>query len=98
MAELRLKNKVAIITGAGGGQGRAAALLFAREGAKIVASDWKAESGEQTAAQVRDAGGKAIHIAADVSASADVRRVIDEALQSYGRIDVLYNNAGVGYS
>ncbi|HKD65801.1 MAG TPA: SDR family NAD(P)-dependent oxidoreductase [Candidatus Binataceae bacterium] len=95
---MRLENKVAIITGAGGGQGRAAALLFAGEGAKIVASDWNAESGEETAALVNAAGGAAVHIGADVSAAAQVRRLIDGALESFGRIDVLYNNAGVGYS
>ncbi len=95
---MRLKDKAAIITGAGGGQGRAAALLFAREGAKIVASDWNASSGEETVTQVRAAGGDAIHIGADVSDSAQVRRLIDGALASSGRIDVLYNNAGVGYS
>jgi|HubBroStandDraft_6_1064221.scaffolds.fasta_scaffold675892_1 NAD(P)-dependent dehydrogenase (short-subunit alcohol dehydrogenase family) len=95
---MRLADKVAIITGAGGGQGRAAALLFSREGAKIVASDWNAQSGEETAAQVRAVGGDAIHIGADVSATAQVRGLIDGALESYGQIDVLYNNAGVGYS
>jgi NAD(P)-dependent dehydrogenase (short-subunit alcohol dehydrogenase family) len=95
---MRLENKVAIITGAGGGQGRAAAVLFGKEGAKIVASDWNTQSGEETAALVRAAGGDAIHIGADVSASPDVRRLIDGALSAYGHIDVLYNNAGVGYS
>jgi NAD(P)-dependent dehydrogenase (short-subunit alcohol dehydrogenase family) len=95
---MRLEHKVAIITGAGGGQGRAAALLFGNEGAKIVASDWNAQSGEETAARVRDAGGEAIHIGADVSAAPQVRQLIDGALEAYGRIDVLYNNAGVGYS
>ena len=95
---MRLENKVAIITGAGGGQGRAAALMFGKEGAKIVASDWNTQSGEETAAQVRAAGGEAIHIGADVSAASQVRGLIDGALESYGRIDVLYNNAGVGYS
>jgi NAD(P)-dependent dehydrogenase (short-subunit alcohol dehydrogenase family) len=95
---MRLKNKVAIITGAGGGQGRAAALLFAKEGAKIVASDWNTQSGEETAAQVKAAGGEAIHVGADVSVLPQVCRIIDGALESYGRIDVLYNNAGVGYS
>ncbi len=95
---MRLKDKVAIITGAGGGQGRAAALLFAKEGAKIVASDWNVASGEQTVPRVRAAGGEAIHIGADVSDSAQVRRLIEGALASWGRIDVLYNNAGVGYS
>jgi NAD(P)-dependent dehydrogenase (short-subunit alcohol dehydrogenase family) len=95
---MRLKNKVAIITGAGRGQGRAAALLFAKEGAKIVASDWNTQSGEETAAQVKAAGGEAIHVGADVSVLPQVCRIIDGALESYGRIDVLYNNAGVGYS
>jgi NAD(P)-dependent dehydrogenase (short-subunit alcohol dehydrogenase family) len=95
---MRLKNKVAIITGAGGGQGRAAALLFAKEGAKIVASDWNTQSGEETAAQVKAAGGEAIHVGADVSVLPQVCRIIDGTLESYGRIDVLYNNAGVGFS
>lgn len=98
MANRRLEGKVAIITGAGGGQGRAAALLFAQEGAKIVASDWNPQAGEQTAAEVRAEGGEAVQIAADVSASAQVQQVIEVALKSFGRIDVLYNNAGVGYS
>jgi NAD(P)-dependent dehydrogenase (short-subunit alcohol dehydrogenase family) len=95
---MRLRDKVAIITGAGGGQGRAAALLFAQEGARVVASDWNAQSGEETAAQVRSARGQAIHIGADVSVAEQVRNLIDGALKAYGRIDVLYNNAGVGYS
>src|SRR5579862_3568021 len=95
---MRLRNKVVIVTGAGGGQGRAACLLFAAEGARIAASDWNREAGEQTAAQVKAAGGDAIHIAADVSMAEQVRALIDGAIAKYGRIDVLYNNAGVGYS
>jgi NAD(P)-dependent dehydrogenase (short-subunit alcohol dehydrogenase family) len=95
---MRLKDKIAIITGAGSGQGRAASLLFAKEGAKIVASDWKPELGDDTASQVRAAGGEATFVRADVSESADVQNLIRTAVSTYGRIDILYNNAGVGFS
>jgi NAD(P)-dependent dehydrogenase (short-subunit alcohol dehydrogenase family) len=95
---MRLKNKVAIITGAGSGQGRAAAVLFANEGAKILATDWKAEAGEETVALVGKAGGEAAFVQADVSNSVDVQNVIRRATERYRRIDILYNNAGVGYS
>jgi NAD(P)-dependent dehydrogenase (short-subunit alcohol dehydrogenase family) len=95
---MRLADKIAIITGAGSGQGNAAALLFAKEGAKVVVSDWKPELGEKTVAQVRAADGDAIFVGADVSNSSDVQNLIKATIGKYGRIDVLYNNAGVGFS
>jgi len=95
---MRLKNKVAIITGAGSGQGRAAALIFSREGAKIAVSDWKPELGDETVTLVKKAGGEAIFIRTDVSESADVQNLVRTTVGTYGRIDILYNNAGVGFS
>lgn len=95
---MRLKNKVAIITGAGSGQGRAAALIFSREGAQIAVSDWKPELGDETVTLVKKAGGDAIFIRTDVSESADVRNLMRTTVSTYGRIDILYNNAGVGFS
>src|SRR6516225_1513216 len=95
---MRLKNKVAIITGAGSGQGRAAALIFSREGAKIAVSDWKPELGDETITLVKKAGGEAIFIRTDVSESADVQNLVRTTVGTYGRIDILYNNAGVGFS
>ena len=95
---MRLKNKVAIITGAGSGQGRAAALIFSREGAKIAVSDWKPELGDETITLVKKAGGEAIFIRTDVSESADVQNLVRTTVTTYGRIDILYNNAGVGFS
>ena len=95
---MRLKNKVAIITGAGSGQGRAAALIFSREGAKIAVSDWKPELGDETITLVKKAGGEAIFIRTDVSESADVQNLVRTTVSTYGRIDILYNNAGVGFS
>jgi len=95
---MRLTNKIAIITGAGSGQGRAAALTFSREGAKIVVSDWKPELGEETVTLVQKAGGKAIFVRTDVSESADVQNLIRTTVSTFGRIDILYNNAGVGFS
>lgn len=95
---MRLKNKVAIITGAGSGQGRAAALIFSTEGAKIAVSDWKPELGDETVTLVKKAGGEAIFIRSDVSESADVQNLVRTTVSTYGRIDILYNNAGVGFS
>jgi NAD(P)-dependent dehydrogenase (short-subunit alcohol dehydrogenase family) len=95
---MRLKDKIAIITGAGSGQGRAASLLFAREGAKIVACDWKPELGDETVHHVKAAGGVAIFVRTDVSSAKDVQNLIASAVSTYGRIDIIYNNAGVGFS
>ena len=95
---MRLDGKIAIITGSGGGQGRAGAILFAREGAKVVVSDWNEKIGEETAARIVDTGGDAIFVRADVSSSPDVQSLIRKAVERFGKIDIIYNNAGVGFS
>jgi NAD(P)-dependent dehydrogenase (short-subunit alcohol dehydrogenase family) len=91
----RLDGKVALITGAGGGIGRESALLFAAEGAKVVAVDLHAETAAGTAELVTGAGGEAVGVAADVSVAADCEAMVAAAEEAYGRLDVLFNNAGV---
>lgn len=90
-----VEGKVALVTGAAAGIGRAAALLFAREGARVVASDVDAVKGPATAAEIRDAGGEAHFIQADVSDEEQVRRLIAGCLDRYGRLDCALNNAGI---
>ena len=92
---MRLQDKVTIITGAGGGMGRTAARMFAAEGARVVCVDVTEEMSESAAADVRTAGGQATAIAADVSKEDDARRMVDHAIATYGRVDALYNNAGI---
>lgn len=91
-----LKNKVALVTGASSGIGRAIALIWAREGAKVVVSDIHAPAGEETAALVRAQGGDAIFVAADVGKPADAQALVARAVAHYGRLDVACNNAGIG--
>jgi NAD(P)-dependent dehydrogenase (short-subunit alcohol dehydrogenase family) len=91
----RLDGKVAIITGAGSGMGRAAAILFAKEGAKVVVADWVTEGGEETVKKIKQVGGEAIFIKTDVSKTEDIKKMIKTAVDTYGRLDVLYNNAGI---
>ena len=91
----RLDNKVAIITGAGMGMGQAGALLFAREGAKVVVVDWKAEAGEETVKMIKDSGGEAVFVKADVSRAKDVENAVKKAIEKYGKLDIIYNNAAV---
>src|SRR5262245_13597177 len=91
----RLKSKVALITGGGSGIGRATCLLFAREGAKVVMADYATEGGNETVRRIKAAGGEATFVQADVSRSADVRSMIATTVNTYGRVDILYNNAGI---
>jgi NAD(P)-dependent dehydrogenase (short-subunit alcohol dehydrogenase family) len=89
---MKLSNKVAIITGAGSGIGRATALLFAREGARVVVADVVAAAGEETVAQIKNEGGAAIFAQADVSKAEQVARMVGLAVETYGRLDILFNN------
>jgi NAD(P)-dependent dehydrogenase (short-subunit alcohol dehydrogenase family) len=93
---MRLKDKVAVITGAGNGIGEASALLFAEEGARVLCADLLPEDAERTAARIREAGGEAEACQADVRHAADAERMIARAVEGLGRIDVLFNVAGTG--
>jgi NAD(P)-dependent dehydrogenase (short-subunit alcohol dehydrogenase family) len=92
---MRLSGKVSIITGAGGGMGRVAALRFAAEGSRVVVADSDEAAAAGTVAQIVAAGGEAVPVRVDVSLEPDARRMADLAVERFGRIDVLYNNAGI---
>jgi NAD(P)-dependent dehydrogenase (short-subunit alcohol dehydrogenase family) len=92
---MRLEGKVALITGAAGGIGKIAAELFAREGARVVVSDVADDAGEATVAGIVDGGGEAAYVRADVSTPADADRMVASTVERFGRLDVLYNNAGI---
>lgn len=91
----RLSGKVCLITGAGSGMGRLAAQVFAREGAKVVAADLKSGAVEETVELIQREKGRAVAAVCDVSKEADVRKLIAQASQAFGKLDVLYNNAGI---
>src|SRR5919112_5080847 len=92
---MRLENKVALITGGGSGIGREASLLFAREGAAVVVVDVADDAGRQTVEQIKAAGGRASYVHADVSSATDSEAMIAHAEREYGRLNVVFNNAGI---
>jgi NAD(P)-dependent dehydrogenase (short-subunit alcohol dehydrogenase family) len=92
---MRLENKVALITGGGGGIGRETALLFAREGAAVVVTDVNDDAGNETVALVTQAGGQARYLHADVSRAADCEASVALAEDAFGKLNILFNNAGV---
>ncbi len=91
----RVAGKVALITGGGSGIGKATALLFGREGAKVVVADYNPEGGERTAKEIRDGGGTAVFHGADVSNPRDVEALVAKVVETYGRLDCAFNNAGI---
>ncbi len=92
---MRLKDKVALITGAGSGIGRETAILFAEEGAAVVAADLTGASAQATVDTITSAGGRAIALAGDVTASSDAEKMVASAVESFGKLDLLVNSAGL---
>jgi NAD(P)-dependent dehydrogenase (short-subunit alcohol dehydrogenase family) len=93
---MEIRGKAAVITGAGSGIGRATAERLAHDGASIVVADVDERGGAETVKNIESAGGKAVFVRANVTEEADARRMIETATQKFGRLDILYNNAGVG--
>jgi NAD(P)-dependent dehydrogenase (short-subunit alcohol dehydrogenase family) len=92
---MRLNNKVAVVTGAASGMGKAIAVLYAKEGAKVVVSDINIEAANQTVDEIKTNGGEAIAVLANVANEAEVQNLIDAAVNTYGTLDILVNNAGI---
>jgi NAD(P)-dependent dehydrogenase (short-subunit alcohol dehydrogenase family) len=90
-----LDGKISVITGAGSGIGEATCILFAREGAKVVAVDIDDTSGNRTVSKIKQAHGDGIFIHADVTKESDMERVVDETVYKWGKLDIMYNNAGI---
>src|SRR5947208_3254517 len=92
---MRLAGKVAVITGGGSGIGRATAILFAREGARVVIGNRNVAAGEATVRQIREDGGVCDFVRTDVTVAADIQRLIETAVERHGHLDCLFNNAGI---
>jgi len=95
---MRLQDKVALITGAGSGIGRESALLFAAEGAKVVAVDINDAAGKETVQMIRGAGSQALYVHADVSQESGCAHMVRTAEQKFGKLDILFNNAGISHA
>ncbi|PJF22220.1 MAG: short chain dehydrogenase [Phototrophicales bacterium] len=93
---MTLQGKVAIVTGGASGIGRASAIKLAAAGAQVIVSDLNQQGGQETIAMIHDAGGEAIFTRCDVTKAHDVQAMVDLAVQTYGRLDIALNNAGVG--
>ena len=92
---MKLVEKVAIVTGAGSGFGRASAILFAKEGAKVVVADIDQQNGQETLKTIQDNGGEAVFVKVDVSKEQEVEQMIHTAVEKFGKLDIIYNNAGI---
>ncbi|MGG1397422.1 glucose 1-dehydrogenase [Bacillus salipaludis] len=92
---MRLKNKVVLITGGGSGIGKATSILFAKEGAHVIVNDLSSEKGNETVKEITDSGGNAAFIQTDVTKGNEVEQMVHEVINQTGRIDVLFNNAGI---
>ncbi len=92
---MRLMNKVAIVTGAASGMGKSIALLYAKEGAKVVVSDLNLEGAHKVAEEITSAGGTALAIKTNVAVEEDIQALVDTAVSTYGTVDILVNNAGI---
>ncbi|TET42508.1 MAG: SDR family oxidoreductase [Dehalococcoidia bacterium] len=93
---MELEDKIALVTGAGQGMGKAIALAFAREGADVVANDVNLDTAETTASEVRELGRRSMAMRADVSSQDEVNRMVERVIREWGGVDILVNNAGIG--
>jgi len=91
----KLDGKVAVVTGAASGLGRASAIRFAKEGAAVVIADLNSQGGELVVSEIAAAGGRAVYQRTDATSEADIKALIDRAVREWGRLDITYNNAGV---
>lgn len=92
----KLEGKVAVVTGSASGMGRTSAMLFAKEGAAVVVADLNSQGGELVISEIAAAGGRAVFQRTDVTSEADIKAMIDRAVKEYGRLDIMFNNAGLG--
>ena len=92
---MKLRGRVAIVTGAASGIGRASALVFAREGARVMVADIAEQGGEETVGRILDHGGEAFFVRTDVSREAELKRMAEDTVARWGRVDILFNNAGI---
>lgn len=92
---MRLQNKVAIVTGAASGMGKAIAALYAKEGAKVLVADIHLEAAETVAGEIKSGGGEALAVKANVADESDIQNLIDTTVKTYGTVDILVNNAGI---